>query len=114
MQFVAEQALGDVVERKFVLGEVPGVLWTPTAVSTSAPLILLGHAGGLQTMYPRLLARARRAAVDGFAAGTVELPGRGERPRSAAAEQARADLRRAMTTGERVEEIKLRSGRHLH
>jgi len=48
-------------------------------------------------MHPRLAARARYyAARYGFAAAAVELPGSGDRPRSAAAEQARADLRRAL------------------
>jgi hypothetical protein len=56
-------------------------------------------------MYPRLAARARHPAGYGFAAATIELPGSGDRPRLAAAEQARADLRRAMETGEPVGEI---------
>lgn len=53
-------------------------------------------------MYPRLVARARHAAADGFAAATIELPGSGDRPRWAAAEQARDDLRRTMEAGEPV------------
>jgi len=53
-------------------------------------------------MYPRLVARARHAAAQGFAAATIELPGSGDRPRSAAAEEARADLRRALQAGEPV------------
>ena len=57
-------------------------------------------------MYPRLVARARHSATEhGFASATIELPGSGDRPRSAAAEQARADLRRAMEAGEPVDEI---------
>ena len=56
-------------------------------------------------MYPRLLDRARRSATNGFAAATIELPGSGSRPRSADAEQARADLRRALEAGEPVGEI---------
>jgi hypothetical protein len=57
-------------------------------------------------MYPRLLARARHSASEhGFASATIELPGSGDRPRSAAAEQARADRRRAMEAGEPVDEI---------
>ena len=75
------------------------------SASAPAPLILLGHPGGLRKMYPRLAARARHSAADGFAAATIELPGSGDRPRSAAAEQARADLRRAMAAGEPVDEI---------
>ncbi|GFE20629.1 alpha/beta hydrolase [Streptomyces sp. SID8375] len=106
MHFTSEQHLDDgVLEREFTLGEIPGILWTPASASTSAPapLILLGHPPlGLRTMYPRLAGRARHAAADGFAAATIELPGSGDRPRWAAAEQARADLRRAMEAGEPV------------
>ena len=104
MHFITESRLdGGILEREFTLGDVPGILWTPS--SAPAPLILLGHPGGLRQMYPRLAARARRSAADGFAAATIELPGSGDRPRSADAEQARADLRRAMAAGELVDEI---------
>ena len=103
MHFTSEQRLDDgVVERDFTLGEIPGILWTPGSASAPVPLILLGHPGGLRTMHPRLVARARRSAADGFAAATIELPGSGDRPRPAAAEQARADLRRALEAGEPV------------
>ncbi|WP_460110816.1 dienelactone hydrolase family protein [Streptomyces sp. YKOK-J1] len=106
LHLTSEQRLDDgVLEREFTLGEIPGILWTPASASPSAPvpLILLGHPPlGLRTMYPRLVGRARQAAADGFAAATIELPGSGERPRWAAAEQARADMRRAMEAGEPV------------
>ncbi|WP_431947602.1 alpha/beta hydrolase [Micromonospora marina] len=106
MRFTTERRIGDgVLEREFTLGEIPGILWTPAAASASAPvpLILLGHPPlGLHRMYPRLAARAQQAAADGFAAATIELPGSGVRPRWAAAEQARADLRRVMEAGEPV------------
>ncbi|MFQ6394435.1 alpha/beta hydrolase [Nocardia sp. KC 131] len=103
MQFTSEQRLDDdILEREFTLGEVPGILWTPTSASAPAPLILVGHPGGLHMMYPRLVARARHAAAAGYAAATIELPGAGDRPRSAVAEQARADLRRALAAGEQV------------
>jgi dienelactone hydrolase len=105
MQFVSEQRRDDVLEREFILGEVPGALWTPASASAPLPLILLGHPGGLATMHSRLLARARRSAAHGFATATIELPGSGERPKSADAEQARADLRRALATGEPLDEI---------
>lgn len=107
MRFTAEQRLDNgVLEREFILGEIPGVLWTPGSASAPAPLILVGHPGGLRKMRPRLAARARHYAAEyGFAAAAIELPGSGERPRSAAAEQARADLRRAMRAGEPVDEI---------
>jgi dienelactone hydrolase len=106
MQFTSEQRLDDgVLERQFTLDEIPGILWTPGSASPPAPLILLGHPGGLHQIYPRLAGRARVSAGYGFAAATIELPGSGDRPRSAAAEQARADLRRAMAAGEPVDEI---------
>jgi hypothetical protein len=102
----SEQRLDDgVLEREFTLGEIPGILWTSGSASAAAPvpLILLGHPNlGLRRMYPRLVARARHAAADGFATATIELPGSGDRPRWPAVEQARADLRRAMEAGEPV------------
>jgi hypothetical protein len=106
MRFTSEQRLDDgVLEREFTLGEIPGILWTPGSASAPAPLILLGHPGGLHKMRPRLVARARHSATGyGFAAATIELPGSGDRPRSAAAEQAGADLRRALEAGEPVDE----------
>ena len=104
MHFISEQRLDDgVLERAFTLGDIPGLLWTPASPSAPAPLILLGHPGGLQMMYPRLAGRARSGATEhGFAAATIELPGSGDRPRSAATEQARTDLRRALAAGEPV------------
>ncbi|MET9040724.1 alpha/beta hydrolase [Streptomyces mirabilis] len=104
MQFTSEQRLDDgVLEREFTLGEIPGILWTLASTSAPAPLILLGHPPlGLRKMYPRLAARARYSAAEGFATATIELPGSGDRPRWPAVEQARADLRRAMQTGEPV------------
>ncbi|MER6394272.1 alpha/beta hydrolase [Streptomyces sp. NPDC001523] len=106
MHFTSEQRLDDgVLEREFNLGEIPGILWTPASASASAPapLILLGHPPlGLRRMYPRLVARARQSAAEGFATATIELPGSGDRPRRPATEQARADMRRAIEAGEPV------------
>jgi dienelactone hydrolase len=107
MRFTSEQRLDDgVLEREFTLGEIPGILWTPGSAPAPTPLILVGHPGGLHKMHPRLAGRARHYAAEyGFAAATIELPGSGDRPRSAAAEQARTDLRRAMEAGQPVGEI---------
>ena len=107
MRFTSERRLDDgVLEREFTLGEVPGILWTPTPTpapaSAPTPLILLGHPGGLPRMYPRLAGRAQHCVAEGFAAATIELPWSGDRPRSAAAEEVRADLRRALEAGEPV------------
>ena len=106
MRFTSERLLDDGVgERGFTLdGEIPGILWTPGSAAAPAPLILLGHPGGLHKMYPRLAARARHSVAEGFAAVTIELPGAGTRPRSAVAEKARADLRRALAAGDAVDD----------
>ncbi|MFE6871081.1 alpha/beta hydrolase [Kitasatospora sp. NPDC057692] len=104
MHITSEQRLDDgVVEREFTLGEIPGTLWTPG--SAPAPLILMAHNNGLPKSDPRLVARARHHAACGYAVATVDAAGCGDRPRSAAAEQARADLRRAIRAGEPVDEI---------
>ncbi|WP_031515778.1 dienelactone hydrolase family protein [Streptomyces sp. NRRL F-5123] len=103
MHFTSEKLLDDgVVEREFTLGEIPGTLWTTG--SSPAPLILMAHNNGLPRREPRLVARARLTAAYGYAVATIDAPGCGDRPRSAAAEQARAELRRAMQAGEPVDE----------
>ncbi|WKK24988.1 alpha/beta hydrolase [Streptomyces olivoreticuli] len=105
MHFTSEQRLDDgVLEREFTLGEIPGTLWTPESAAP-VPLILMAHNNGLPRREPRLVARARQSAAYGYAVATIDAPGCGDRPRSAAAEQARADLRRAMQAGEPVDEI---------
>ena len=110
MHFTSERRLDDVVlERDFILGEVPGILWTPATAAAPTPLILLGHPGGVRRMYPRLVARARDAAERGHATVTIELPGSGDRPPSPAAERARADLRNAIQAGERPSEAVVES-----
>jgi hypothetical protein len=104
MHFTSNRTLADgILEREFTLGDIPGILWTRSSVP--APLIVLGHPGGLRPMYPRLLARAQRAAEDGFATAALELPGSGDRTPSPDAERARADLREAIAAGEPVDEI---------
>ncbi|MFF5846917.1 dienelactone hydrolase family protein [Streptomyces massasporeus] len=104
MHFTSEQHLDDgVLEREFTLGEIPGTLWTPAIAP--APLVLMAHNNGLSKADPRLVARARYTAARGYAVATIDAAGCGDRPRSAAEEQARAHLRQAMQAGEPVEEI---------
>jgi alpha-beta hydrolase superfamily lysophospholipase len=99
--FTAETASNGVVERDFVLGEVTGVLWSPAAGSEHAPLVLMGHGGGLHKKTPELLARAHNyVTAHGFTVAAIDAPGHGDRPRGAADEQARADLRQAMLAGD--------------
>ncbi|MEV0114145.1 alpha/beta hydrolase [Streptomyces sp. NPDC050844] len=110
MHFTSEQRLDDgVVEREFTLGEIPGTLWTPGSAGSPgaapAPLILMAHNNGLPKGADRLVARARHAAAHGYAVASIDAAGCGDRPRSAADEQARADLRRAVQAGEPVDEI---------
>ncbi|MEU2332645.1 alpha/beta hydrolase [Streptomyces sp. NPDC013172] len=105
MRFTSERRLDDgVLEREFTLGEIPGTLWTPGSAAP-APLILMAHNNGLPKGEPRLVARARYTASCGYAVASVDAAGCGDRPRSAADEQARADLRRAMRAGEPVDDI---------
>ncbi|MFJ5592770.1 dienelactone hydrolase family protein [Streptomyces noursei] len=105
MHFTSERRLDDgVAEREFTLGEIPGTLWTPGSAA-SVPLILMAHNNGLSKGEPRLVARARHTAANGYAVATIDAAGCGDRPRSAADQQARADLRRAMQAGEPVDEI---------
>lgn len=88
MNFIAQTTSDGVTERSFSLGDVPGVLWTPTAISAPAPLVLMGHGGGLHKRSAALVARAR-LYVDryGFSVAAIDSPGHGERPRSARDQQ---------------------------
>ncbi|MGQ4434769.1 MULTISPECIES: dienelactone hydrolase family protein [unclassified Streptomyces] len=105
MDFTTERRLEDgVLEREFTLGETPGTLWTPESAAP-VPLILMAHNNGLPKAEPRLVARARLSAAAGYAVASIDAAGCGDRPRSAAAEQARADLRQAMRAGEPVDDI---------
>ncbi|MEU4655718.1 alpha/beta hydrolase [Streptomyces sp. NPDC023723] len=105
MRFTSEQRLDDrVLEREFTLGEIPGTLWTPAAPAP-APLILMAHNNGLPKRDARLVARARFCAGRGYAVATIDAAGCGDRPRSAAAEQARTELRRALRAGEPADDI---------
>ncbi|WP_406130700.1 dienelactone hydrolase family protein [Streptomyces sp. NBC_00989] len=105
MHFTSERRLEDgVLEREFTLGEIPGTLWTPES-DAPAPLVLMAHNNGLPKAEPRLVARARLSAASGYAVATIDADGCGERPRSAADEQGRADLRRAIQAGEPVDDI---------
>lgn len=99
MHFNSEQLLdNDVLERGFILDDIPGILWTGASSGPlePRPLLLLGHPGGLATNHHRLLSRARTAIESGFAAATIELPGNGHRPSIPALDQARVELRQAL------------------
>ena len=101
LNVIAETSSDGVVDRSFTLGDVPGVLWSPANVVPGAPLLLLGHGGGLHKRSPGLVARAHEAALrDGFHVAAIDAPGHGDRPRSAQ-DQAWVDaMLRARDAGE--------------
>lgn len=100
MGFTSEHTHDDgVLERDFALGDIPGTLWT--CGSVPAPLVLMAHNNGLPRRDARLVARARfHAAEHGYAVATIDAAGCGDRPRTAEADRARIDLRRALQAGE--------------
>ncbi|MFF6849859.1 MULTISPECIES: dienelactone hydrolase family protein [Streptomyces] len=81
MRFTSETSSDGVREQLFVLGEIPGVLWTPEGAAGTRPLILMGHGGGQHKKAPDVLTRARRYVAEcGFAVAAVDVPGHGDRP----------------------------------
>jgi dienelactone hydrolase len=116
LRFTSETSSNGVVERDFLVGEVPGLLWSPASDFGRAPLVLMGHGGGLHKKTPALMARARDLVTTrGFTVVAIDAPGHGGRLRTAEDEQARADLRQAMAAGEaeRVKSVSVRYGAAL-
>ncbi|MCP2342999.1 alpha/beta hydrolase [Actinomadura rupiterrae] len=84
MYFTSETRAEGVIERDFTLGDITGVLWTPETPAENAPLILMGHSGGMHNRAPGILARATRYASEfGFSVAAIDAPGHGDRPRNA-------------------------------
>ena len=84
MDFFSDTVDVGVRERRFVLGVVPGVLYSPSPGGPAGPLVLLAHGGGQHTGHPAVLSRARRYAGScGFTVVALDAPGHGGRPRSA-------------------------------
>ncbi len=111
VRFTAETSSNGVLERDFIVGEVPGVLWSPVSGPDHAPLVLMGHGGGLHKKTPALMARAHDAVTTwGFTVVAIDAPGHGDRPRTAEDERTRADLRRAREAAdtERFQSISVR------
>jgi predicted dienelactone hydrolase len=111
LRFTAETSSNGVIERDFMVGDVPGVLWSPVSGSEHAPVVLMGHGGGLHKKTPALVARAHATVTTwGFAVVAIDAPGHGDRPRTAADELARAEFRQAQAARdtERFESISVR------
>jgi dienelactone hydrolase len=84
MRFTSATSTNGVLERTFLVGDVPGILWSPEHGAGPAPLILMGHPGGLHKRAPGFVARATYYAKDlGFRVAAIDAPGHGDRPRSA-------------------------------
>ncbi len=104
MRFTSQASSDGVTEQLFTLdftfGEIPGLLWTPDGAAGARPLILMGHGGGQHKKAPGIVARARRFAAEcGFAVAAVDVPGHGDRPRTAEHDQIIAEIRSRVQTG---------------
>jgi pimeloyl-ACP methyl ester carboxylesterase len=111
LHFTAETSSDGVVERGFTVGDVPGVLWSPVSGPDHAPLVLMGHGGGLHKKTPGLMARAHDAVTTwGFTVVAIDAPGHGDRPRTAEDERTRDEFREAVAAGdnERFESVTVR------
>jgi hypothetical protein len=96
LQFTAESSSNGLVERDFTVGEIPGVLWSPASGADRAPLVLMGHGGGHHKKHPAMAGRAQRLVTGcGFHVAVIDVPGHGDRPRTAHDEQEIAALYRA-------------------
>lgn len=81
MRFTSETSSDGVFEQLFLLGDIPGALWTPQGADGARPLIVLGHGGGQSRKAPDIVARARRFVAEcGFAVVAVDAPSHGDRP----------------------------------
>jgi len=101
VRFTTETSSGGVTERGFTVGEVPGVLWSPVSGPDHAPLVLMGHGGGLHKKTPAQRARAFETVTRwGFHVVAIDAPGHGERPLAAEDEQVRDEFKQAMKTGD--------------
>lgn len=103
MHFTAETSANDVVERRFTLDEISGVLWSPASGSDGAPVILMGHGGGLHKTAPGVVARAHYYVTNcGFTVAAIDAPGHGDRPRNAQDERWVAAFQQARAAGEPI------------
>jgi predicted dienelactone hydrolase len=81
MRFTSQASTDGVFEQLFLLGDIPGVLWTPGGADGTRPLIAMGHGGGQHKRAPSILDHARRFVAEcGFAVVAVDAPSHGDRP----------------------------------
>ncbi|MBO1416679.1 alpha/beta hydrolase [Streptomyces sp. FH025] len=116
MHLTSETGSDGVVQRRFVVDGVPGVLWLPASSEPSEPsepsdgpersepggrpLVLLGHGGGQHKTAPGVVERARRCVTRyGYAAVALDAPGHGERNRSAQDERFATEIGELLAAG---------------
>ena len=103
MNLTEQTSSNGVIERSFTLGDVTGVLWSPESAAGGAPLILMGHGGGLHKKAPGLVSRAHYFVGEfGFTVAAIDAPGHGDRPRTAQDEQMVAAIRQARANGQPI------------
>jgi dienelactone hydrolase len=101
MRFASTTTSDGVCEQDFTLDDIPGVLWFPAGTTGPRPLVLLGHGGGGHKRAPGMLGRARRLTAGcGFAAAAIDMPGFGDRPKTAEDERFVAEIRARRAAGE--------------
>ena len=94
MRFTSEATSNGVSERRFTLGDIPGVLWSPADATGRHPLVLLGHGGGQHKKAPGLEARARRyVTACGLTVAAIDAPWHGDRPTTEHDERFAAGIR---------------------
>lgn len=100
MDYVSDTVTDGVSERRFVLGDAPGVLFSPSPGGPAGPLMLLAHGGGQHAAHPAVLLRARGFVTTyGFTVVALDAPGHGGRPRSPQLAASLAALPAAMAGG---------------
>src|ERR1700687_1597239 len=101
MRFTSTATSDGVCEQDFALDDIPGVLWSPAGAAGPRPLVLLGHGGGGgHKRAPGVLGRARRLVAGcGFAAAAIDMPGFGDRPKTAEDEKFVAEIRATRAAG---------------
>jgi dienelactone hydrolase len=81
MRFTSQTSSEGVFEQYFLLGDIPGVLWTPAGADGTRPLIVMGHGGGQHKKASGIVDLARRFVAEcGFAVVAVDAPSHGDRP----------------------------------
>jgi alpha-beta hydrolase superfamily lysophospholipase len=120
LYFTSTTASDGIAERTFTLGGIGSVLWSPESATGGAPLLLMGHGGGLHKYAPGLMIRARPAVAadgsgEGFTVAAIDARGHGDRPRSDL-DQPQVDATRrarriAPRFGDADDRICMRSGR---